>query len=648
MEISGYAGSILRVDLSSGATEVQKLDLDIIKQYLGGQGINTRLAYGMLKPGVEPLSPENVILIGAGALCGTPAFGASKVSATTRFPLNGAVGTAVGCGFAPMLKWAGYDNVIITGASTQPVYLFIQDNEVRLCDARELWGKDIFAATEALRGRHGNDVSVICIGPAGEKQVRISLALIDRMSHLGRGGLAAVLGAKKLKAIVVRGSRGIRIAHRNMFQKMQQNLVQRAYQDRNREVWIHYGLAGVAETWFQNGLILRNNKREAPDATEMINAYGTRAFDDTLEMHPWAGPSCLTCDKSVLRIKEGKFKDLCTTASVSILPLIMGVALNLSLNEAVACHDLCQRYGLDELDTTYLIELIIELYNEGLVTARDTGIEPRPGFETVSQILTRIAGREGFWSIVADGIPAVLKNVKNADKYVIHGKGMVPGFDARMCLGIEAFGDGLTNPRGSQSHSLVRSPSTAIPGLSEDGIRNVVAAYQLPPRAQQRIFRGKEWNVARLTPYIQDANTGYNWLGLCFRFFMGRLWSPVIAVGMYHAVTGMSVTPEEFMEVGERVWNLQKILNLREGFGRKDDCFPPRWVSEPIRFGDSEVYLQDYTRSRRLNKTDTEKMLDDYYDERGWDLASGNPTEAKLISLKLEDVARDLRKAGLL
>jgi aldehyde:ferredoxin oxidoreductase len=303
-----------------------------------------------------------------------------------------------------------------------------------------------------------------------------------------------------------------------------------------------------------------------------------------------------------------------------------------------------QRYGIDELDGEYLIELVIDLYNNGLISRKDLGFEPKPDFTTVVQALDKMARRQGFWGIVVDGIPAVLKNVSGAEKFAIHGKGMVPGFDGRICLGVEAFGDGMTNPRGAQSHSLVRSPSTAVPGLKQTGIQVIAAAYQVPPEARKRIFKDNEVDIARLTPYVQNTNTGYNCLGVCYRFFIGRLWNPVIAAAVYKSVTGMSLSPEELLQAGERVWNLQKVLNMREGFSRKDDRFPERWLNEPLQSGNKEIYLQDYLKTRRITPDDADKMLDDYYDERGWDVPTGSPTKEKLISLGLEDVANDLEK----
>lgn len=654
MELCGYAGRILRADLTSGSTQTEALDIEMAKQYLGGHGLNSKLAYDAIKPGIDPLGPENVILLGAGPLCGTPIPGATKVIATTKSPLNGAIATAASCGrFGPMLKWAGYDNIVITGASAKPVYLLILDDDVQVCDASDIWGKDIYEASDALRDKHGDDVSMICIGQAGENLVRISLALVDKVPHLGRGGFAAVMGSKKLKAIVVRGTRGIRIANPDVFQKMYDFVVGRALTDRSRPQWIKYGLQGIAETWFDVGIMLTDNRREVPDAEKMKAQFGMNAFNRVVEAHPWAGASCITCDKSVMRVKCDEFEGLQTTASVPSSPTIsFGIAFDMNINKSMKCHDIFQRYGIDELDGAYLIGLVIELYEKGLISKEELGLEPKPDYATVSEAAEKMVKREGFWSTVADGIPAVLEKVPEAAKYVIHNKGMNPAFDGRVCLGVEAFGDAMMNPRGGQSFSLVRSPSTAITGIPKMGIEGVIAAsYQVPKSARARIFPKEQeeaWNVARLTPYVQDINTGYNCLGLCYRFFIGRLYNPVVAAGVYQAVTGIPLTAEQFITAGVRVFNLQKAANLREGFDRKDDKFPERWVTEPIKRGDQEIYLQDYAKTRRLSLDDTEVMLDDYYEEREWDKVKGAPGKEKLAKLGLGYVAEDLEKRSLI
>jgi len=648
MRISGgYAGKILYVDLTSGSTKAEPLDTDLLKEYLGGQGINIRLAYDLIKPGIDSLAPENTIIIGAGTLCGTPTPSAAKMTVTTKFPVNGTIGTAAGCSFGPQLKWAGYDNVVITGASEKPVYLLISDDHVEICDASDLWGRDIVEATDALREKHGQDVSAICIGQAGENLVKISLALIDKVATVGRGGLGAVMGSKRLKAVVVRGTSGTRIANRDKFQSLFDKVVGRALADRHRDTWVKLGLMGVADAWFDAGITQVDNKRRSLIGEDAKASYGTKAFTEVIDTIPWAPPSCITCDKSMIRIKRGEFEGLETMQSVPSEGMAsFCFPFNMSINRGVKCADVFNRYGLDLLDGPYLIEVLFDLYKEGLVSKEQLGMELKLDFETVIKATEKIVRREGIWATVGDGLPALLDRVPGAEKYTIHVKGLMPFDDGRITLGVEALGM-LTLPRGANSYALVRTPSTVLPNIPTEVIRSLAANhYEIPLEAQKRIFKDEWWDVARLLPYIEDHNATCNCLGLCFRFFIGRLYPRDTITEFFNAVTGISLTGEDIIKAGERVWNLQKVLNVREGFNRKDDRFPKRWTDEPIQRGDEEMWLRDYTGKKRIDAKEAEGMLDRYYEERGWDAKKGIPTKEKLMDLGLTFAVEDVEKQG--
>ena len=286
MAIPGYAGSILFVDLTSGHTRKETLDTELIKDLIGGYGINNKLAYDLMPKGVDPLSPENLVIIGAGPFAGTLVPGAAKILATTRFPINGAFGTAAGGGsFAPMLKSAGYDHVVINGRSPRPVYLRVTEDKVELVDATELWGQDTVETTDYLRQRY-EPCSVIPIGPAGENLVKISITAVDKAGTLGRGGLPAVMGAKNLKAIVVQqGAREVNIAHRLNLQKLVNNLHERMMK------------------WPRRQYILDNGLMPTPP--EMAELHQKTR-------QPLACPSCPLADKEVVRLTEGPYAGLQT------------------------------------------------------------------------------------------------------------------------------------------------------------------------------------------------------------------------------------------------------------------------------------------------------------------------------------------------
>ena len=240
MSTYGFAGKILYVDLTSGKTRTEPLDKDLIKKYIGGRGINHKLAHDLIPADTDPLSPENLIILGAGPFSGTVLPGCTELVATTKFPLNNAFATASGAGrFSLMLKTAGYDHVVISGKAKKPVYLKICDNDVELCDASDLWGKDSCDTTDELRKRH-EPCSIIPIGQAGENLVKASVTMIDKVGTLGSGGFPAVMGSKNLKAMVaVEGSHGIKIMDRKRFMKIVEGLLERmnTFESPTRLLW---------------------------------------------------------------------------------------------------------------------------------------------------------------------------------------------------------------------------------------------------------------------------------------------------------------------------------------------------------------------------------------------------------------------------
>lgn len=242
MELSGYTGNILNINLTNKKITITKQNIDDIKQFIGGLGINTKFAAELIKPYIEPLSPENYLIIGVGPLVGTITPGSSRTVGTSKFPATGAI--AYSCGsmsFGFQLKQSGFDHIIISGKADKPIYLLILDDHIDLKDAKEIWGQDIVESTNFLQKKH-NNCGVIAIGQAGENLVRSSLALIDRTSTFGRGGLGAVMGSKKLKAIAVKGTKGVSIANHIEFNENFNKLLVRIKNYPHRESWHSLGM----------------------------------------------------------------------------------------------------------------------------------------------------------------------------------------------------------------------------------------------------------------------------------------------------------------------------------------------------------------------------------------------------------------------
>ena len=642
MKYDGYAGKVLRVDLSSGSIETEELTPKIINKYLGGMGVNTKFAYDLINPGVDPVSADNPILIGAGALNGTMTPSASKVHVTTKFPVNGAIGSACADNFSPMLKWAGYDHIIVTGASDKPVYLSIFDDEVKLCDASNLWGLDTHETSEALHAKLGEDISNISIGQAGENLARTSMAFVDDIAHLGRGGLGAVMGFKKLKAIVTRGTRGIKVANPDRLYEMYQLTKEKAAKGYFKAMQ-KYGLASVIDSWISDGTILGDLHSAKLPVTEAIEKYGLEAYKKAVETHPWAAFGCVTCDKNIVRIKEGSFAGLTTTLSCGVQPHYL-MPFGISLKESIKLADLFDRYGLDLIDGAINLELAFKLYKEGIITVQDVGMELKSDVDTLAKAIEGMAYKRDFWGIIADGMPRIIEEISEAEEYLKYAnvKGIAIPVSPRSSLGLEAFSM-LTQPRGGQTSVLIRAPSTAISGFPTSVIKNILSTYQVPKSAQKRIFSDDDWHVGRATVWGENMCTAYNCLGICYRFTINSLYQPVIAAEYYRAVTGRTLSPQELLAIGERVWNLQKAANVREGiFFRKDDEFPKCWITDPIKSEEGDIFLQNYQKTKRIGREEAKELFDGYYQERGWDVKKGIPTKEKLIELGLSNVAEDL------
>ena len=644
MEFKGYAGAGLWVDLSTGNIRKEPLDLDLVRRFVGGSGFTNKLAYDLIPPGVEPLSPENFVVIGSGVLSGTLAPGCTKVMATTKLPINNAIGTPFAGGFSHRLKYAGYDYVIITGRADQPVYLKIMDDDVSLVDASHVWGKDIFETTDLLRAENGVDCSIIAIGKAGENLVRISLAMVDKFGSLGRGGLGAVLGSKNLKALVVNGTKGIGIADIVGFMKVAGSVREKMLNYPFRKEWLKLGIAigsmilskitGTGKNWAELSAQLQDFTGQTQELLKLFQSGH-------------ACPACPLNCRALVRLKDGEYAGLTAPTSSILHSLDFERNDTFNLNQSVMCLDLCNRFGLDALATRALIDYAIDLYQAGIITKEDAdGQQLNWDFTTTLNLIEKIGCREGLGGILADGLIATSKKFGRLGiERVVAIKGLNPFVDPRAHLsGCEL--SSCVNPRGPYI-----SPGAAIsffPGKTAQQIAEYCQKMLVPEEAIKRIcYSDTEFDLARLIKYEEDWYSSCSCLGICARGAVKSYYNPHKAAKLYTSATGFDVTAIELQEAGERAWNILKAANVREGFTRKDDRFPDKFF-EPLKAKDKEIRLMNYNRTRELTRDDVEKMFDDYYDERGWDIEKGIPTNKKLEDLDLKDVAADLQKRGIL
>ncbi|MFC1907082.1 aldehyde ferredoxin oxidoreductase family protein [Chloroflexota bacterium] len=640
MTSKGYAGEVLHVNLTSGEIIHEPLDVQVAKRFIGGWGMNAKLAYDNIKPHTDAYSPDNALIFGAAVLGGTSAPSASKAFLTTKDPVSGTVSTAVGgYSFGAQMKWAGYDHIIVTGKAKKPVYLMIKDDDVSIVDAGQLWGKDLIETTDELRKTHGGNCSIAAVGPASEKLVGISEVFINKLVTLGRS-FGGVFGAKNLKAIVVEGTKGVEVANPTQYKELVDGCVENFMSDPIREQWTKLALHLVVPLWFKAGhLFMWDHGTATMPEEEGVKIFGPEPYMK-IRKSTLACVGCRSGDKAVFELKDGEYAGL--TAAFSC-PVVMGYSLKLGItdiNQLAKLLELENRYGVDSVTFSGLVDWAIDLYEKGIITKEDTGgLELKQGdFNLVVKLLEMTAKREGFGDVLADGWLSAIKKIgRNSGEHAIIMKGVDPDFDGRVSFGVETFGS-CTNPR--PAHDMPVGGLTIAMGRKPDFFKKVSKTMGFPDEADDRIFYEDGFNLGRFSAIYEKWCTIVNSFGICFRMQSTRLYSPEICADLYTAATGIPITADELLESAERAYNMYRVINTREGFSRKDDELPERWLNEPLKIGNKEgVPLKDYFKTKTVTREDVDKLLDDYYDEHGWDIKTGVPTKKKLSELGLDDVA---------
>ncbi|MEX2707040.1 MAG: aldehyde ferredoxin oxidoreductase C-terminal domain-containing protein [Candidatus Freyrarchaeum guaymaensis] len=646
MECYGYMGKTLFVDLSSGDIREEPLDANLVKKFVGGPGIGYRILFDMLKPGTDPLSPENPIVVGTGPLLGTLTPGAGKCYLAMKYPIPASkrqkkyfVSIAMGGSrrFGVMLKNAGYDHLVITGRAEKPSYLLVTDEEVRICDAKDIWGKDVHETNNILLKKHRGKTGKCgtwTIGQAGENLVRISQATLDNLNSLGRH-VGASLGSKNLKAVVTLGRKGIRVKDKKRFMKL--------YKKKLKEILDH------------------PRYQPLPPAT-ILGGEATGQLYERTRGSIKACTGCLGACRATLEVKEGRFKG--ATYQGGDFTISVDYARRLRIKEYGDMYklmDLMNRYGLCMLTTIRMMYFVTRMYEQGVVTKEDTGgLELKLGdVDTYIALIEKIVKREDIGAVMAEGwYPLSEELCVDASAEFRYGCSIVKGvdtlIDARLWKSHFSPAMGFTNvvhSKGKHVHGATYWPrgpdllkDTYWPEMLQSlgDIKRDTLRMGVTEEEMNRIFTENSFNTGRLAKYTQDAEYLYNALGLCdcvVHWECDPTRNVPWLAELYTATTGIEVEPREFLRVGERIWNLERLLNVREGFTREDDEVPAVWLQNteiPLKLRSGDSYLVDWF-GNRLTKEDIKRMLDDYYQERGWDVEKGVPTREKLIELELEE-----------
>lgn len=629
MNFSGQKNKILFVDLSKSTFREETLPERVIENYISGHGVNYWLLSQYIPLTVDALSPENGIILGTGLFNGTPIPGSSQLNITTKFPLTGNFATGCGGGhFSNMMKTSGYDYVIITGASTKPVYLLIAEGSPQILDALDLWGQDGFETVDILRNRH-EPCSIIPIGQSGENMVKVSVTAIDKLGTVGAGGLPAVMGYKKLKAIVAaRGSQGVEAADGRTLLQLVDDMVKKILAYEYRGPLVEEGAIATTASWRGTG-----EGFLSPAILDKVRELH-KAYRKTL-----ACPSCPIADKESICFSEGPFSGMksYTTAFMGLKETYGGAEAGVMLGRGFKMVDVMNRLGLDEHNINKMLPVVIKLYKEGKINPSSTmGFALSEEFPSRIELLEMIAHRRGFGNLLADGVDEALKKLDlNPTELTTTVKGYQTLMEPRLnAMGTMEF-EMLVNPRGGvTAMGAIGSPSYN-PGRPVEQFLKQSDRVGVPMEARQRIFSKDSFNPARLARYAEDWFSLHNMLGLCHRLYISRFHSLSSVTAFYNALTGQQKSGTDLLLASERAWNLWRHLNARLGIDAENDRPPKSWF-RPLRIGDEEFTMKDYYGTKDLSETDVLQLLQDYYDERGWDLQTGNPDNKKLTQLGID------------
>lgn len=620
MSLGGFAGYILHIDLTHQTVEQTPLDFCLAEKYIGGLGLTLKLAYDAIHPGVDALDPQNTIVLGAGPLVGTDLPATSRVYAVTKLPSSGTIGWcgAGGFHFGCELKNAGYDHVIITGKAENPVYIKILDDDVQICDAGHLWGMGVAETCEAFWQDYEQPLGVLAIGQAGENKVAFSMAFIDRISTLGRGGFGAVMGSKNLKAIMVKGKRGIDVADRKRYRSLRQPF-----------------LEGI---------------RDYPYLKEWQTLGMLKSFPmvpvETYEQIKKRRLSCVSCPvgcKDIVQIPDGPFKGMVVHTS-SVMNLLTGLTYGFQdYRESIKLIAALDEYGMDMFEFFGLMGFAKTLQEKGIIRSADiTSAIQLDSLASMEDWARKIVYREGLGDVLANGFNGMLKTFGNDSKKLAPAlvKGIHPYTGPGSALPWDLFGTmelgQVLDPRGPHVGSggsptyFAKRPLEVFPRHFERmGIPKSAIGRILP--SSDDIGTDQTLRIGVLLKYSHSWFTLLGSLGICARGQINRFYNAEVCAQFYESVTGIKTSLDDLRQRVDRVWTLYRMANLREGFRRDiHEVLPDQW------FGDKG--FKEYVSGKPLSKEQAQQMIADYYEEWGWDRRTGMPIRRVLETLGLADI----------
>ncbi|MBI4790738.1 MAG: aldehyde ferredoxin oxidoreductase family protein [Chloroflexi bacterium] len=629
----GYAGSYLRVNLTTGEIQTLPLSVEWAEDYLGGNGIGTKILWDEVPPQTDPLSPANKLIVATGPLCGGLMPNASRIEFVAKSPLTGIYGDAnAGGHLAPQLKYAGYDLIVFEGRAASPVYLFVQDDKVELREASHLWGKGGYATEQIIQKENRNpEVATAVIGPAGENQARLAAIMVSFGRHAARSGIGAVMGAKNLKAIAAHGTRGIRLAdpdaHRALAFRMQSQI-------RKNEFFagVHkFGTASLVSLMHPMGRFpTKNFQYGSFDGFQFISGETLREEHIVRDMGCFNCP--IGCDK-IYSVTSGEFAGVtATSVEYETLNALGAGVLNRNLPALLKANVLCDDWGLDTISAGRAISFAMELAEKGILSHADgEGLDLSWGnYHTIIELLRRMSFREGkLGNLLAEGAARAAHIIgKGAARYAMHVKGQsISAQDGRaqQSMGLSH----VTSTRGADH--LKAFPVLDETGYPSEAVRRYGSHY-LPELVDPLATRYK----AMLVKDGEDYGAVVDSCGNCKSggtFVLAEVYWEEQAEAI-RTMTGMAMDAARLKSIGERIYNLQRAYNALHGITRADDVLPWRFTQIPSPSGHAKGSVC------RLDE-----MLPEYYALRGWDAETGLPRAETLTRLGLNEVGERMREA---
>jgi len=634
-----YAGKILRINLSNGSISTEPTE-SYAKEWLGASGIATRILYSEVKPWVTPYSPANRLIFGAGALVGTLAPGASRMSGESINTLTGGFGTS-NCDshFGGQLKYAGYDTIIIQGKAHRPVYLWIDDGNVEIREASHLWGKTTWETFVMIRQEHHDDrIHTLSIGPAGENLVRGACVIQDRGRAMGRCGLGGIMGSKNLKAIAVRGSGAIKVADPNRFMNAVDRV--RAMFDKSSSIASirRAGTAVMAPSKQAVCGIPYKNFQFLAIPEDMLKSLDQEKVQDNYKVRNIGYPGCPVSCSRYYRIDNGPYAGYETEGYQFEALASLGTKLGMyDPTFIIRANGYCNEMGLDLDLAAETIAWAMECYEKGILKKSDVdGLKLEWGDSGVAlELMRKIAYREGFGDILAEGSAKAAETIgRDSSYYAMNIKGQDLYEVIRGAVG---WGLGVTTSTRGGGHTTGAPACETIMAMDPEQAKKV---YGITTANEPLSYEGK----AELVEFFEQLHRVNNCLGICH---LTTVWIDVWLTGfpemaeLYSAATGWETSVADLKRTAKRQLNIEKAFNLlRTNFDRKDDYPTLRDMNEPIPTGKVAGW--------KLERKDWDALLDEYYDMHGWDKETSFPTRTCLEELGLKDIADDLEKVGKL